>query len=422
LGRILSRELKVKIDHIGAKGDGVALIDGAPLYVPFSAAGDELEVALSVDGKAAHILRVLKPGPDRITAPCPQYGLCGGCALQHINDHAYAVWKRGLIGEALGHRGFSDITVNEIIISPPASRRRASFHCLSKGKAGMLIGFHERGSNRIAKIDGCKVLMPEIMDFMSPLQAYLAKLLSEGQKATVQVTATDSGLDVWIDCSRKLDLRLRMQAADFAGTADLARLVWGADKEILAERRAPQVHFEAVPVAIPPAAFLQATVAGEKALTGLAKQALAGAKRVADLFAGCGTFSVALAEAARVHAVEGEVDLTEALKRGVNNARGLQQVTVERRDLFRRPLLVHELNVFDGVLFDPPRAGAREQAEELAKSKVPVIVAVSCNPATFARDARILVNGGYVMGAITPVDQFLWTDHIELLAVFSKRA
>ena len=409
--------LKVKVSHIGAQGDGVADFDGTPVYVPYSAVGDELEV--HPESNSARIVNILTPGPDRAEPPCRHYGICGGCALQHINASAYAEWKRGLVAEALGHRGFTEISLGALVASPPGTRRRAGFHCLSKGKGGVHIGFHERGSNRIVDLQDCKVLSPQILAFLPVLRDFLRKLLSEGQKASVQVSESETGLDVWIDNRRKLDMRLRMTLADFATDADLARLVWGEDKEIVAERRAPLVRFGGVPVLPPPGAFLQPTVLGEQALVALAVKALAGARRIADLFSGCGTFSLPLAASASVHSVEGDGEMTAALKRAADMA-ALARVSVERRDLFRRPLLAAELEAYDGVLFDPPRVGAKEQAEQLAKSKVPVVVAVSCNPATFARDARALVNGGYVMEQVTPVDQFLWTTHVELVAVFRK--
>jgi 23S rRNA (uracil1939-C5)-methyltransferase len=413
----MSNDIKVTISHIGAKGDGVADVDGVPLYVPLSAAGDELDV--NIDGQSARIKRIITPGPERVAPACIHYGPCGGCALQHISPGAYALWKRGLVIEALGHRGFTDAAVGDLIISPPLSRRRARFHVLSKGKGGVHIGFHERSSNRIVDLQDCKILTPEIHEFLPKLRGVLRGILPEGHKASVQVSETESGLDVWVETLRRLDMRLRMTIADFVAEADLARMAWGPDKEIVAERRAPHVRFGGIPVVLPPGAFLQPTLMGEQTLVELALKALKGAKRVADLFAGCGTFTLALARCAHVHAVEGEGEMTAALKRAVDMT-SQNMVTVEKRDLFRRPLQVAELNAYDGVLFDPPRVGASAQAEELAKSKVKVIVAVSCNPATFARDARALVNGGYVMEHVTPVDQFLWTAHVELVAVFRK--
>lgn len=414
----MNHDIRVTIDHVGAKGDGVALVDGAQIFVPLSAPGDELDIVR--EGAHARIARIVSSGPGRVAPACAHFGRCGGCALQQLDDKIYADWKRSLVVEALGHRGFNDAAVAQTLVSPPNSRRRARFHVLHRGREGVALGFFGRGTNDVVDMVECHVLTPEIMSFLPPLRHFLGTFLKPGNKAAVQVTESDSGLDVWFETTRQLSLDIRMDVADFAQRSDLARVSWGEKQELVTERRTPVVRFGDVPVALPPGAFLQATAAGEKALVAAVLDAAKGAKRVADLFAGCGTFTLPLARHARVLAAEGEGILTGALKRAADMAQGLQEVTVERRDLFRRPLSVSDLGVFDAVVFDPPRVGAALQAQELAASNVATIVAVSCNPATFARDARTLVTGGYVMDVVQPVDQFLWSPHVEMVAVFRK--
>lgn len=414
----MNHEIRVTIDHVGAKGDGVALLDGAQIFVPLSAPGDELDVVR--DGATVRIASIVSPGPGRVAPPCAHFGRCGGCALQQLNSQVYTDWKRSLVVEALGHRGFNDAEVAETRVSPPNSRRRAKFHAMHRGREGVALGFFGRGTNDVVDMAECHVLTPKIIAFLPDLRRYLGSFLKPGNKASVQVTESDSGLDVWFETTRQLSLNIRIDVADFAQNSDLARVSWGEGHELVTERRMPVVRFGETPVALPPGAFLQATAEGEKALVTAVLDATKGAKRVADLFAGCGTFSLPLARHARVLAVEGEGILTTALKRAADMAQGLLEVRVERRDLFRRPLSVSELGVFDAVVFDPPRVGAAVQAQELAASNVATIIAVSCNPATFARDARILVNGGYAMGVVQPVDQFLWSPHVEMVAVFRK--
>ncbi len=407
----------VQIDHIGARGDGVAYVGGEALYIPFSVPGDELVLE---SAGSPRIAQIVNPGPDRQAAACSHFSICGGCALQHVAVPAYRDWKSFQIKQALGHRGFTNVDVEAPIVSPKNSRRRARLHALHRGRTGVAIGFHERGSNRIVNMAECPVLVPEIVELLGPLREFLGGLLSGGQSVDVNVTATVTGIDLGIESMQSLDLDLRMDLTEFAEKNDLARIWWGRDREIVLERRNVIVKPGGIPVALPPAAFLQATIEGEQELTRLVEEALPDAVRVADLFSGCGTFTFALAGRARVLAAEGDVAAIDALRKAANMATGLQEIITEQRDLFRRPLLATDLKSFDGVIFDPPRVGAKAQAEQIAISNVPVVVAVSCNPATFARDARTLVDGGYEMTKVTPVDQFLWSPHIELVAVFRK--
>ncbi len=416
------------IESLGARGDGIAHDDAGAIYVPYGTPGDH--VAATVTGKRgdarlARLDTVLQAGPDRVQAPCRHFGACGGCAMQHLNGHAYGEWKLDILRQALTRRDLGGTVIEDMITVPTASRRRARFTALRTGK-GVQLGFNEPGSHKIINLTECHILRPAIVDLLDGLRALLTDLLAQNKRADVQVTESETGLDLWLVADLPHNAQTDMRLADFAQDADLARLSTGQRPEVAMVRRAPQVTFTGVGVTPPPDGFLQASQAGEAALVRLVQDGVADAANVADLFAGVGTFSFALARSAakgvggtKVTAVEGAGDQAEALIAARNAARR-SGIKVEVRDLERRALSVEELSVFDAVVFDPPRAGAARQVENLAVSAVPRIVAVSCNPATFARDAATLANGGYHLHSVTPVDQFPWSRHLELVAVFSR--
>ncbi len=413
--------VRVKIDHIGSRGDGVA---NGPIYVPFSVDGDDLEIKLQ--GKQGRIRHIHNPSPDRIAPICQHFGRCGGCSLQHVSQDYYSRWKQQQIRIALSHRGFEDAVILDPHISPLGSRRRARLSAVGRGDGIAVVGFLERASHNIIDITQCPVLHPEIMAFIGPLREFLGSLIDKKQKMAVQINLAENGLDIILEGAGEPDLDLRMDIAAFAEAQDVARVCWQDSKlknpyhEILCERRKPYVTFDGRQVFIPPGSFLQATKSGEEALTRYMKQALGNADKIVDIFAGCGTFTVALIGDHGVHGVEGDQDMVVALKNSANQMTAIRNLTAEVRDLFLRPLLPHELNQFDAVVIDPPRAGARDQIQEIAKSDVNSIVMVSCNPATFARDARTLVDAEFIMGDILPVDQFLFSPHIELVAGFRR--
>jgi 23S rRNA (uracil1939-C5)-methyltransferase len=348
---------------------------------------------------------------------CRHFGTCGGCALQDLTPDDYRARKRNEIIEALSRNGFDDVVVNDVISVPPRTRRRAIFKVEKKNSAAA-IGFHAAKSHTIVDMHECLVITPALFSAVAGFREMFAGVLRENEKAELHVTETDAGLDVAIDWKRLPTPKLISEIAPWAVKLKLARVTSG--DEILAEFATPQIQFGSARVDLPPEAFLQPTREGEAILQDFVLETTAKAKHIADLFAGCGTFSLPLAGRARVHAVELERAALNALARAARNTSGLKPVTIEPRDLFKRPLGPPELAPFDAVVLDPPRMGAAAQAKELAASRVARIAYVSCNAASFARDASILSRGGYRIGPVTPVDQFLWSSHTELAAAFVR--
>ena len=396
-----------RIVRLGRDGDGLAA-DGTAF--PGALPGETVER----DGEK---LRILEPAAIRVKPPCRHAGSCGGCALQHADPGFLARWKRDLIVEALARRGI-ETAVAETIAAPPRSRRRAAFTAM-RTKKSALLGFRQRRSHLVVEIADCLLVSPAIQAALPALRAIGALAASRKREVKLWVTTSESGLDVAVEDGKELDLVLREAAAAWAEETDVARLSWNG--EAFATRRPPIQRFGGVAVAPPPGAFLQAAPEGEAALIEQVLEGVGGAKRVEDLFAGCGTFSLPLARGAEVHAVEDDTALTAALEKGWRGGEGLRRVTVESRDLFRRPLLPEELAGFDAAVFDPPRAGAEVQTAELARTEIPAIVGVSCNPVSFARDAAVLVGAGWSLDRVTPVDQFLWSPHVELVGRFLRR-
>lgn len=423
------RTAELTVTEIGARGDGIASWEGAKVFVPLTVPGDRVRVRLKDSGSdskgeglRADLLEILEPGPGRGTPPCRHFGTCGGCTLQHMSDEAYAAWKVGLVQGALARVGLGDAatgsSMEPLSRTPPAARRRARFAALKRGKR-VWFGFNERQSHRLADLEECPVLSPRLFALVEPLRALLLGILPDGGGCDVIATDLEGGIDLVLVGPRSLDRAARERLVAF-GDVSVARISWQPDDrgspEPVVHRRPVAVRFAGLPVTPPPGAFLQASAEGEAALVAAVMENIGEAKRVADLFAGLGTFSVPLAQRAAVHAVEGDAPALAAL----NKAAGALRLTTERRDLFENPLTAKELARFDAVVFDPPRAGAAAQAQALAASKVPLVVAVSCNPATFARDARTLADGGYALTRVTPVDQFLWSAHVEVVGVFKR--
>jgi 23S rRNA (uracil1939-C5)-methyltransferase len=417
---------ELRIESLGARGDGIGQAGGRPVYVPLTVPGDCVRVSLRErrgEGVAAEVLDLIEPSPQRQVPPCRHFGTCGGCAAQHLAPEAYQAWKRGLVADALAHRGIRDAEVLAPVQVPPGTRRRVTLGAARRG-GGVQLGFSTRASHRIVDLQECVVALPGIVALFSPLRVALAAVLRDGERAEAMLTMTDSGADLLLVGQREPDRIAREALASFAEAADLARLSWsapGGSPEPMAWRRPAFVSFGGVTVEPPPGAFLQPTGAGEAALVRAARDALAGQKRVVDLYAGCGTFSFPLAvSGAAVRSVEGQAASVAAIGAAAGGAGLGGRLVAETRDLDERPLEPQELARFSAALFDPPRAGARAQVEMLARSTLDTIVAVSCNPATFARDARILVDAGFRMSPVTPVDQFLWSSHLELVARFAR--
>ncbi|HMA15452.1 MAG TPA: class I SAM-dependent RNA methyltransferase, partial [Kiloniellaceae bacterium] len=359
----------------------------------------------------------------RVDPPCPFFGPCGGCALQHMADDAYAAWKQEQLVVALQRKGLAPEALHPLRRVAPGRRRRITWSARRTAR-GALIGYYERESHQLADIDTCLLVTPALDRLLAPLRALLERVLAVPEEARLTALESETGIDLLIDSRHALTLDGREALAAFAEANDLARVAWTDGREEptpLALRRDPILTFGGVPVLPPPGGFVQPTAEGEAILTELVMAAVpAGAETAADLYAGCGTFTFPLAERLQVYAAEGAEDALAALAAAARRSDRAGRVQAEPRDLARFPVQADELSGGDVVVFDPPRGGAREQAAEIAASDVPVVIAVSCNPTTFARDARILVDGGYRLTEATPVDQFPWSGHLELVAVFER--
>ena len=405
---------RLTIARLGAQGDGVAETERGPVFVPFALPGEE--VAASIEHDRGALLWVTRPSPLRVEPACRHFGTCGGCAIQHLDAAAYHAWKRDIVVSALKSRGI-EAPVGDLVPCAPHTRRRATFTA-RRTERGMLLGYNKALSAEIVAVEECPILLPEIVAALDRIRQLAALICATPRPFRIAVTATASGLDIAASDSGKLSEEARRAASHFATVQGFARL--SLDGEIIVEPRKPYVTFDGIPVAIPPGGFLQATEAAEQAMAGLVGAHLVRAKKVADLFSGCGTFALRLARKSEVYAAEGDAAALAAFDRAYRHATGLKRVTGERRDLFRRPLGFKELDQFDGLVFDPPRAGAEDQAKQIARSGIPLVAAVSCNPATLARDLRILVDGGYKVTSVTPIDQFLWSPHVEAVALLEK--
>ena len=405
------------IRSVGGQGDGLA--DG-PVFVPFTLPGER--VSARVSGGRAELLELLDASADRITPPCPHFGLCGGCALQHWAAAPYLAWKSELIVQALGRERI-ETEMLPAFASPAGSRRRLALHARPGSRAEARLGFKIRGSWQLAEIEVCPIADPRLVAALPGLRRLAAAFLEHPKSApTLHVTCTDTGLDIDVTGVERRSGALSADGLRRAGVAaqamDAARVTQAG--EMVYQARLPTIRVGRAQVNLPAGAFLQATPQAEAAMAAFVCEALEGATRVADLFCGVGAFALRLAEFARVHAVDESAPAVAALAAAPGTATGLKGITTEARDLFRRPMLVQDLKRLDGAVFDPPRAGAQAQAEQFAKSALSRVVAVSCNPMTFAKDARTLVDGGFRLERVLPVDQFLWSPHVELVGVFSR--
>jgi 23S rRNA (uracil1939-C5)-methyltransferase len=425
------KQIEATIESLGGRGDGVTSHHGQPVFAPFALPGERVRLRLvgkSSAGVRGEVLEILDESPDRVAPPCAHFGPCGGCTVQHLADPAYRRWTREQVEIALRRRGFTAPPVAEPVFVGRKTRRRATLAATRRGKQ-VAIGFHGRETHRVEDIHACEVLAPEILALLPPLRSALGPLLDGGETADVTVLSSDGGLDVLLASRAPPNLKAREALADLAQQADLARLAWTeagrADPDLppepIAVRRPPLLHFAEVPVEPPPGGFVQPTAEGEAALIDAVRGWLDDARGpVADLYAGVGTFTFPLARGHKVHAVEGDQAAMAALWQSARRNDLMGRVTAEVRDLALEPLAGDDLDGVDGVVFDPPRAGAKAQAEALAESDVATVVAVSCNPNTFGRDARALVDGGYRLVEVRPVDQFPWTGHVELAALFRR--
>lgn len=404
--------MRITIDRLGHLGDGIAQTDSGTIYASGLLPGEVAEGELQGD-QLQHV-RIVTPSALRVKPPCSHARTCGGCLMQHAADPFVAEWKEGIIRGALAGQGL-EAPFRPIATSPARSRRRATLTG-RKTKGGALLGFHARASDMLLPVPNCQLLHPDLIATFPGLEALVRLGGSRTTELQLTVTRSLAGADVAVTGGKELDSALRLELARVTEAHGFARLTWSG--ETVALRASPVQRMGRALVTPPPGAFLQATAEGESALLQAVALAIGSARKVTDLFAGCGTFALPLAERAEVHAVEGGAAMTAALDKAARQTEGLRRVTVETRDLFRRPLEADEFKGVEAAVIDPPRAGAEAQVARLAVARVPVIAMVSCNPVTFARDARSLCQAGYRLDWVQTVDQFRWSAHVELAARF----
>lgn len=408
----------LRIDHVGYFGDGVAPSPGGNIYVPFTLGGETVEVT-EVHGHPdrRRLVAVRQASAERITPFCPHFAVCGGCAIQHWEAEAYRAWKRNIVVETLERAGITT-EVAPVVDAHGRGRRRITLHARMGTHEVLKVGYAAAQSHDIIPIDRCPILDPALDGALDAAWAIAETLKPHRKPLDIQFTATGGGLDVDVRGSGPVSAALTAKLSTVAQQHRLARLT--RHGELVLMRNPPVVAIGAAQVTLPPGSFLQATSAGEEALAALVLEHGKRAKHVADLFCGVGPFALRLAAKSRVTAFDSDANSVAALAKAATSTSGLKPVKAETRDLFRRPLVPQELRDYDTVVFDPPRQGAQAQASQLAASKVPAVVAVSCNVTTFARDAKILIDGGYKIEGVTPVDQFRHTPHVELVARFAR--
>jgi 23S rRNA (uracil1939-C5)-methyltransferase len=417
---------EVTVHKVGAKGDGLAKdAAGQDFFVPYSAEGDVAEVRISAkraDGFVADIVNLITPGAHRIAAPCPHFAKCGGCSLQHLDETAYKNWKLERISESLARHQVNAELLEPVLV-PAGHRRRASFAVMKKAKM-VLFGFNARASHRIEQIEGCLVLNEKINALIKPLRDLLPLIMKREGEGDVIVNYAGQVCDIVFSLPGEMNLNAHHHLMEFAEKYNIGRMSWLEDGKgemtLIAKRSSVTTQFGKTMVELPAAPFLQPSKMGEDALVEFAMSAFKDEKKILDLYSGCGSFTFALAEQGIVHAIETNVVGLKALEISAGRAGLGGRITTEERDLDRQPVMGKELDKFDAVLLDPPRAGASEQVKHLAISKVPLVISISCNPATFARDTATLVEGGYVLERLLPVDQFTWSAHVEVAGIFRK--
>ena len=415
--------IELAVQRLGAWGDGIAEHGGEPVFLPFTVPGDRVRARLGArrgGGREGRVVEFLDTGKGRADPPCPHFGRCGACALQHLDPASYRAFKLGALRTVLERVGIDPGLVQPLHVVPPA-RRRTQVGLIRPRDPHLpaLVGFRERFRHELVDLRECPVLEPGLLGVVCELRLVAGDLVPPGRTAEVILTRTDGGVDLLLETAERPGLPALEALAGFAESCDVARIVWRSPGEeiLVVERRPVRIVLSGVAVPYPPGAFLQASKAAE---TIHVEEVLAGigpCRPVLDLYAGLGTFTFALAAGGPVNAVEGDERAVTALARAAAGQRG---ITVERRDLTRDPLPPEDLSIYAGAVFDPPRAGAARQAAALAASALATVVAVSCRPATFARDAALLITSGFRLERVAPVDQFVWTPHLELVALFRR--
>lgn len=405
------------IDHVGYRGDGVAFAGGQTVFVPYTLGGETVEAAASGHAERRNLLRVEVASADRIAPFCPHFGACGGCAIQHWQPAVYRAWKRQIVVDTLEHARI-DCAVDDLVDAHGVGRRRITVHARRNADGTLHTGFAAAGSHAIVDIGDCPILDPGLSGALEAARALADVLKPVSKPLDIQVTAASNGLDIDVRGTGPLPTAMIATLSRLAEQHQLARLT--RHGELVLMRTPPVVVMGPAKVTLPPGSFLQATVAGEEALAALVVKHAKGAKHIADLFCGVGPFALRLAAKSRITAFDNDAGAIASLQKAVKETLGLKPIKAEARDLFRRPMVPQELRDIDTIVFDPPRQGAEAQVQHLAKSKIALVIAVSCNVATFARDARVLIDGGYKIDSVTPVDQFRHTPHVELVAKFRR--
>lgn len=407
---------RLAITHLAHQGDGVSETPTGKIYVPATLPGETIEA--DVIGERGALIQVFEEAENRIPPPCPSFGSCGGCSLQHMSDESYRAWKFEQLTKVLqAHHLEPDLM--PLITIEKGTRRRATFAAERRG-GDLKFGFHGTKSHQIAAIKNCLILVPAIEQALENLRALANLIAPKRGTMKVHVLATETGLDVRLDDYGDWpDFKIERALMDHTIKAGFARLSLGGD--VLIQAREPILSFGQARATPAPGAFTQATAHSQNVLAKLVMEALGERKNILDLFSGIGTFTLQLAASARVHGVDGDGPAIAALEKAARSTANLKPVTTEKRDLFRRPLLAKELNKFDAIVLDPPRAGAAVQVDEICKSDHNTVVYVSCAPASFARDAQSMIEAGFKLSRVTPVDQFLFSHHIELVGVFHKQ-
>lgn len=404
------------VSGFGGRGEGIVEVEGKNIFVPFSAPGDK--VSIDTSGKTPCVVGIDPISPLRAMPPCQHFTVCGGCSLQHLSGPAYADFKRQSVVHCLEKAGVTCDEINPLQSIPPHSRRRASFKVRKEG-GGVRLGYHQRQGHTIVDLVMCPLLKADIVALLDPLRQMLLSFLTVGQGGDLHVLSTPAGIDLALDLPKcgKLSLEKLEELSDFAKTQKLARLILNG--ELIVQFQEPMVVFSGVPVAVQARQFLQVSAEADELLArAVVKYLPQSIEKAADLFSGRGTFSFLLAQYAAVDAFEMDEPANVALKRAAQ--KNMQKINVIHRNLFANPLMCQVLSSYDVIVLDPPRTGAFAQAQQIASSVCRCVIYVSCNPVTFARDAQILTDGGYALASVTPIDQFLWTEHVEVVAVFRR--
>ena len=404
----------VTVGALGHGGDGIAVTEAGRVFVPFTLAGETVKIERR--GNRGSVRSILAASGDRVKPSCRHFGACGGCTLQHMERGAGLAWKRDIVATSLALHNV-DAFVDPVVATDAGNRRRAVLSAVNTTR-GVILGFNRRATQEIIAIAECPVLDAAIVAKLPAIREIVAIALKPRRRARVVVLLASNGLDVAVDGGGRLDQARLAALGKFGGDPSIARLT--VDDAVIFMNRRPEIAADGAVLSPASGGFVQASQPAEAALADAMLAHVGDGAAVADLFAGIGAFTVRLARRAAVMAVEGDAALVEALQQAVRQARGLKPVSVSRRDLFANPLSPGELGRFGAVVFDPPATGARAQAQAIAACGVPKVVAVSCNPATLARDARILVDGGYRLIRVLPVDQFVWSAEIEVVATFAR--